>query len=156
MMLDLVLVWVFLVFGLNLVDHIHAIAKNFSKGRESLLIQELVICIVDKHLAGAGVCARCGKSNHSTSVALQHWVVVDCLLHPLGSYSWLAWYAKLHHEVGDYAEEASIVQDACLQNVLKTLCPLRSPLRMHADGEALLFSLSLSIKMNMKSCIPRL
>merc|ERR1719502_1739892 len=142
MVLDLALVWPLLVSRLDLVnDIIHAIIKNFSKRREALVVQELVVGVVDEDLSGASVWTCFGEGDHSTSVALCHWIVLNVLLGPLGSDLWLSWDAELHHEAWQNSEEASFIQQACIHHVLEALRALWSPFWMHPDGELLLLAL---------------
>jgi hypothetical protein len=71
--------------------------------------------------------------------------IVDLLRAPGGRDLRIAMDAELHHEAGDHAEEADVVVEAVLDQIVEAVGAVRRPVAVHLDHECALGGVELGL-----------
>src|SRR5438876_4047494 len=110
----------FAIFGVELVDHLHA-GDDAAERREALAIEARIVAEVDEHLAGAGVGARHRVGDVAALVALLNRIVPELRLTPRRRDLRIAVDAELHHKPRDHTEEADVIVEAVLDQIIEAV-----------------------------------
>src|SRR6266545_1348408 len=125
----------FTIPAVYLIDDGHP-GDDLTKWRETLAVQARVVLEIDEYLRGS----RVGRPTHrvgdkATLVAPLDLIDGNSRVAPSGGDGWIAVDAELHHEIGDHAEEAAVVVEPVLNQVIETIRAVWRPIAVHLDDE---------------------
>src|SRR6266481_1832893 len=116
-------------------DHLHSIAFYHAERRESHTVEAHVVLEIDKHLRGARVRPGGGKRDVPLLVALCHRVILNISPLPGRSHSWIRANPKLRDEGRHHAEDAGVVIEMMLDQIVEAVSPQRRPGSRDIDRE---------------------
>src|SRR6266436_3105961 len=117
-------------------DDLHSIALHHTEGSETPRIQGCVVLQIDENLRAPGVRARSSRIRDvSLLIALRHGIILNIRSPPSGGDGGIRANPKLRDEGRHHAEDACVVIEMMLDEIVEAVSPQRRPGSRDIDRE---------------------
>src|SRR4029079_19636424 len=123
------------IAGIERIHHVHA-RDHFAERGKALAVERCVIAEIDEHLRGACIRTCGGEGDAPEYDTLRYRIMGDVRTLPHLRNLGIPVDAELHHEVTNHTEEACVVIEAVLDEIVEAVGAIRRPVAMHFDHEA--------------------
>src|SRR5262245_9897486 len=122
------------IAAIERVHHLHA-GDDLAEGRKALAVEPGIVAEIDEHLRRARIWSGGGEGDRSALIALFYGIILDVGIAPGAGGDGIAVDAELHHEALDHADDARIVVNTVLDQIVEAIGAAWRPVAMNRDHE---------------------